>query len=273
MAQVLITDTKLDTLAEGIAVKSGATLPLTLDQMITEVSGITTAGAADTWSWMGKNPYHIGQIYSGDFTLANTTFSSWTASTTSARMIASAVATTANVQMDLYDYYIRWQYDCNYAYVAGAPETKKLLRTFAANWQEAHRRPYGIDNFISMSDYYNYALTALSANVYQIYKNASGVMTWTTTTAYGVIPALTAAAFDKTTGTSSINTTLTIKTPSIYVRCTTAGAAYFNTTAPQYIDTTGTTIKIRGDLYRVDKDSSDLKAMYLEAIQLYSNPL
>ena len=58
---------------------------------------VTYNGTADTWSWMGKNPYHIGQIYSGDFTLANTTFSSWTASTTSARMIASAIATTAHV--------------------------------------------------------------------------------------------------------------------------------------------------------------------------------
>ena len=273
MAQVLITDTKLDTLAEGIAVKSGATLPLTLDQMISEVSGITTAGTADTWSWMGKNPEHLGQIYSGDFTLANTTFSTWTASTTSARMIASAVATTANVQMDQYDYYIRWQYDCHYAYTAGAPGTKQPIRTFAAQWQEAHCRPYGTASFTTMDDLYNYALTAVSANTYLVYHNASGNVTWTTQASYGIVPLLTAQTFGKASGTSSLSTTLTIKSPGVYIRCTPSTSAYFNTTCPQYLDANNTTIKIRGDLYRVDKDTSDLKQMYAESVYLYAHPL
>lgn len=273
MAQVLITDTKLDTLAEGIAVKSGATLPLTLDQMISEVSGITTAGTADTWSWMGKNPEHLGQIYSGNFTLANTTFSTWTASTTSARMIASAVATTANVQMDQYDYYIRWQYDCSYAYTASAPGTKQPIRTFGAQWQEAHRRPYGTASFTTLDDLYNYAVNAITTNIYMIYHNASSAITWTTTSTNGIVPYMTTPTFGKTSGTSSISTTLTIKTPGIYIKCTTAGSAYFNTTCPQYLDANNTIMKVRGDLYRVDKDTSDLKAMYLESLYLYSNPL
>lgn len=44
MTQVLITDTKLDTLAQTISAKSGATLPLTLDEMTTAVSNIVIGG-------------------------------------------------------------------------------------------------------------------------------------------------------------------------------------------------------------------------------------
>lgn len=42
MAQVLITDTKLNSLAQRIAAKSSAALPLTIDQMISTVNNMTT---------------------------------------------------------------------------------------------------------------------------------------------------------------------------------------------------------------------------------------
>jgi len=46
MAQVLITDTKLDNLAQVISSKSGAILPLTIDEMATAVAAIDTGGTA-----------------------------------------------------------------------------------------------------------------------------------------------------------------------------------------------------------------------------------
>ena len=46
MTQVLITDTKLDTLAQHIASKAEVSLPLTIDQMVTTVDGIEVGGAA-----------------------------------------------------------------------------------------------------------------------------------------------------------------------------------------------------------------------------------
>ena len=46
MAQVLITDTKLDNLVQTISNKSGATLPLTIDEMMTVVAAIETGGTA-----------------------------------------------------------------------------------------------------------------------------------------------------------------------------------------------------------------------------------
>lgn len=48
MAQVLITDTKLDNLAQAVSNKSGVTLPLTIDEMATAVAGISTGGITPT---------------------------------------------------------------------------------------------------------------------------------------------------------------------------------------------------------------------------------
>lgn len=48
MSKVLITRSKLDGLASTIAAKSGATLPLTIDQMDAAVDGIVVGGGVDT---------------------------------------------------------------------------------------------------------------------------------------------------------------------------------------------------------------------------------
>ena len=48
MAQVLITDTKLDNLAQTVSNKSGVALPLTIDEMATAVAGISTEGITPT---------------------------------------------------------------------------------------------------------------------------------------------------------------------------------------------------------------------------------
>lgn len=48
MSKVLITRSKLDGLATTIAAKSGATLPLTIDQMDAAVDGIVVGGGVDT---------------------------------------------------------------------------------------------------------------------------------------------------------------------------------------------------------------------------------
>ncbi len=46
MSKVAVTKSKLDTLASSISVKSGESLPLTLDEMKTAVDGIQTGGTA-----------------------------------------------------------------------------------------------------------------------------------------------------------------------------------------------------------------------------------
>lgn len=58
MSQVLITKSKLDTLASTIASKSGATLPLTIAEMQTAVDGISTGGTLTTKSISANGTYN-----------------------------------------------------------------------------------------------------------------------------------------------------------------------------------------------------------------------
>lgn len=221
----------------------------------------------DPLAWLGQNPKYLGQIYAADYTLAGTAFNTWTPSTTAKDIIATANGTAFTADLANYEYFLRWRTDFECVTNSGATLKAQLIKQIGSQWQTIHKRPYGLARFVTMTDYQNYCATIVSASVYVIYYNTNGTQTWTTSNSYGIYPTLTAAALSATTGDTI---TVTPACPKVSARCY---SSYFATARASEVDKAASTIRIRGDLYRVDKNWTELKKMYCDAIEMYSNPI
>lgn len=222
-------------------------------------------GDAD-FSWLGKNVEYLGAIYSHNYTLSDTTYASWTPST-SAKSILSAKTVSPVVAINLadYEYAIRWNTDIHIAY--DGTETLKTLtnRHMMDGWQMIFKRANSLANIQADNLVGNTCISLSSANLIDYY-SSSGSHTYAYGVSYSIYPALTTATF--ASGTSN-NTNLTIKAPSISVRCSNT---YFSTANAAKVDTANSTIKIRGYLYRY-KSGGVLRNLYSLQNHLWANPI
>lgn len=235
--------------------------------------GITALGAngelitgTASHSWMGDNPELLSTVYMLDTTLDKTSFDEWTASTTAGTVKESEDCTAVKLNLTDYEYYLEWTWCIDLHQIDGATMAAMPDRTYGEFYQVVHQRPYGLANFETMNDAYNYCTAMFTSSAYNIYYNKSGTHTWTSTL-YGVYCTNTAGGLSST---SSLTPNLTPKSPAITARC---NASYFATARKAEIDSANSTIKVVGKLYRVDRDSSPIKNMYMNAVRLYSHPL
>ena len=218
-------------------------------------------------TWMGDNCTLLNNnLFSQDIKLSATSFDSWTASTTAGTILAAQNGTVTKIDLENYEYYLEWTWCIDLKQTDGATMKAMPDRTYGVFYQVVHQRPYGLANFETEEDTYNYCTTLFISSQYNIYYNTSGTHTWTTTM-YGVYCTNTAGTVSST---SSLTPNLTPKSPAITARC---NASYFATARKTEIDSAKSTIKVVGKLYRVDRDSSPIKNMYMNAVHLYSHPL
>ncbi len=218
-------------------------------------------------AWMGLEAEHVGQLYNASYTLADTDFASWTPSTTAKAIIASTSLSTFSANMAEYEYWLRWRFDYESVLNEGATLKIQVDKEFGSLWQNLHRRPYGLANFETLTDSYNYCTSAFTGATYTVYWNSSGTHTWTSGISYGFYGVLTAATFSSTTNTT-VN--VTPKTPVINARCSTT---YVSTARAKEIDKDKSTIVVTGDLYRVKRGTSPVRRFYRSALEMYSDPL
>lgn len=216
-------------------------------------------------AWMGPDAEYMGQIYEHTYPLDQTTYPSWTPSTSAKAIKATTTAGTFQADMENHEYLLRWRVEIDVALKEGATKKVQVERYCASFWQSIHRRPYGFDK-IEAEDYnYNYCTNLITSSSYLSYYNSSGARTWTTGISYGIYAAPTAAAFSST---GADNPTVTIKTPTINARCSTT---YFATARAAEVDQANTTIHIRGDLYRTRHGSSVVRNTYGDAIRVFND--
>lgn len=218
-------------------------------------------------AWLGVEAEHVGQLYHASYTLADTDFATWTPSTTAKAIIASKNLSTFSANMSQYEYWLEWRFDYESVLNDGATTKAQVDRQFGSLWQNLHRRPYGLNNFETLTDSYNYCASAFTGATYTIYWNTSGAHTWTSGISYGFYGALTAATFSSTTATT-VN--VTPKTPVINARCSNT---YMTTARAKEINQDESTIVVTGDLYRVKKGTSTVRHFYRSALEMYNNPL
>ena len=106
---------------------------------------------AEAWSWLGVEPKYVDTIVSDTFTLADTDFAEWTASTTAHTLKATANATTFKADMANHAYALRWRWQADVKRVAGA--TTKAIPEWQCGeiWQLLFRRPNSVATLIADS--------------------------------------------------------------------------------------------------------------------------
>lgn len=218
--------------------------------------------------WMGPNAVHVGTIYSKDYTLADTGFNTWTPSTTATVIVATgAVSQTQVVDLEHYEYLVRWRCEFINALKSGATKKAQIEKQLGSHWQSIHRRPYGLDNITSLTDSRNYCTNTYATSTLLVYWNTSGTKTWTTTNSYGIYQTYQAATLSSNT---SLTPTVTFNYPSISARCY---SSYFSTTRAAEVDKANATVKIRGDLYRIDAGFGWTRGFYRDAYAMYGTPV
>ena len=219
------------------------------------------------YTWMGKNAEFMSNFYTYSGKLSNTTYSSWTPSTSAGSILATTNCQTFVADMTKYEYIIEWLWCVQMAYPDGQTYKACTDRNFGTMYQAIMRRPYGLDNFASQNWAYNYCTTDYTGSGYCIYWSTGGSKSWTSSQ-YGVyVSGVTAAGISST---SSNTPTITPKRPVVSAKC---NSSYYSTTRAGEVDSANTTIKIVGNLYRVDINTTDMHYQWAKAINMYNNPL
>lgn len=191
-------------------------------------------------------PELIEEIYdSGSIKLADTSFDTWTPSTTASSIRSSQTAGTFSAHMGEYEYLIKWEFGFNAVTVSGATLKAQILYEGADQWQALHKRPSTWAN-IQADNFNGNACSTYYTVPFLRYWNTSGTLTYTHSISYGIYPVLVASTFASSTAD---NTTVTLKTPSVSARC---NASYFATARAPQLDKDLSTFRLVGKLYRIE---------------------
>ena len=214
-------------------------------------------------AWLGANATLIKTLTLPDVKLSNTSFASWTPSTTATDIQASRNAGTFTATNAAnYDYYILWESVIKFEYSSGTVDKAKPLYLSAIHIQGIIRRPSSYPNIQAQS--YNNTINAsvfTAGNFLRYYGSTQGTLSYTWSTSYGMYGTITAATVSSTTATSP---TITCNSPKITARCSTT---YMSTSNAALIDQTNTVIKQKCKVYRVEK-SSFLQGCYEQVVRL-----
>ena len=250
-----------------ITLKAPAT-NITAENIKKDINILGVTGSYETpYTWQGAHAEFVSQFYTWSGKLSDTTYASWTPSTSAGSILATVTCPTFVADMTKYEYLIEWLWYVQMAYPDGQTYKACTDRNFGTMYQVIMRRPYGLDNFASQNWAYNYCTNDYTGSGYCFYWTTGGANSWTTSQ-YGVyVSALTAGALSST---SSNTPTITPKRPVVSAKC---HSSYFSTTRAGQVDTEKTTIKIVGNLYRMDINTSNLHYQWAKAINMYNNPL
>ena len=249
---------------------AGATYPDVPSIIIPKSGGGTNEyfDMSKNYSCLGLNAYKFPDpIYTATFKLSDTNYSTAEHTTSAKSILATANVTTFVPDLANYEYMIEWLWYTNMVYNEGQVYKACVERTYGTGYQLIMRRPYGLVNFESQNWAYNYCTTDYSTSMYTIYWNTSGNKTWTTS---GYAPYLSSITAGALSSTSSNTPTVTVKRPVFSIKC---HDTYFTVANSNNVDTTNSTIKIVANLYRIDKNTSNLHYQWATACNMYNNPL
>ena len=216
------------------------------------------------WNFKGWHPYLMNEnLYTGSFKLSQTTFPDWTPSTTASVILATTNVSYLSAHLDLYEYLIHWQATCDAVFPTGTTMKAAPFREIADIWQCIIKRPNSLQN-IEATNFNGNACLTLSTTPLNVYYNSDGNKTYTYSISYGIYPAAVAATFSNSTSDAP---SVTIKRPTFSARCS---SSYFSTARAGQIDQDKTTLKIHGELWRVDKGAVE-RSLYDSLIDLYNN--
>lgn len=230
---------------------------------VSQYASASVAVPATPTSYLGTNPVKIADYATQTVALSNTDFATWTPSTTYTTIYASSNVGTAVLDLLNYNYNIVWFFDIEYKYDGTESSASKALRTCQSMQQSIYKNPNGLTALSAQNFNGNYCTTLFTAGLIDYY-NASSAQKLTYTTSVAAYLYATAATFSNSTSNTP---TLTVKTPSIRFVC---NNTYLSTSNCAKIDKANTKFTLRGELWRVDKDSV-MQGMYGNIVNLYND--
>lgn len=257
----VVSDTSLESIADAIRAKGG-----TSDALIYPTEFLSAVRAlpqmTSEFRWLGADVELVKTFDPITKKLSETTFATWTPSTTASDILATAdVGTFAVSDFSVYEYYILWE--CKMPIVAAASATKKALPVFvvSSQAQAIYKRPSSWANLEAHNFNGNVCTSLATGTFMRYYGSTTNTLTYTWGTSYGFYFTLTAATFSSTT---AANPTVTVKSPKVTARC---NASYMSTTNAGLIDQDKTVITIQAKVYRA-KAPSVFHGNYANVIKL-----
>lgn len=215
------------------------------------------------WSYLGANPVKVLDIAETETALSTTGFNTWTPSTTSATIVNSSSAGSLALDMATYEYVILWFFDVTILYDGTETNKAKLLRSLQILRSDIIKRP-STPSLLIAKDYNANSNAVFSAAGYGIidYYDTSSVNR-VAYSAFGLFPYHAVSTFSNNTSNTP---TLTIMTPFIRAQC---NNTYLSTANAGKIDKENTKIKLRGEVWRVDKRGV-MGEMYKNIVDMYN---
>lgn len=177
------------------------------------------------------------------FKLKNTSFASWTPSSTAAVILATQeLGTFTATNLASNDYWTRVKVFVDVVYNEGTSTAKGMFKKMVCdNWYGITRRASNVTNLNAGTRNYNVAESVTNTYIINYY-NTSWTISYSS--AYGIYPSNTAPAVSSTSATSP---TITVKSPVINAKC---NATYFSTAMAGNVDQENSTITFVGEVYR-----------------------
>lgn len=229
---------------------------------VTQYASASVNVPSVTTSYLGTNPVKIADYATQTVALSNTNFATWTPSTKATDIYASSNAGTAVLDTSNYDYEIIWFFDISFVY-DGTESGARIRRQCLSIRQSIYKSPSNL-TYLSNKDYnYNRCTTLFTSGLVDYY-NSSNALALSYTISVGIFPSATACTYSSNTSNTP---TVTIKTPKISAVC---HNTFLTTTNCAKIDKANTKFTLRGELWRVDKDSA-MQGMYRNIVELYNS--
>lgn len=204
-------------------------------------------------AWLGAGAEIIAtDFYSKVDTLNNTTYPSWTPSSTAQVIVSTQTLSDAKftaTDLDEYAYYIEYWCGVDIVYT-GSPTQKALpLLGRSAMISEIGRRPGSWTAIGSNTFATNTNMNFPAYSFLRYYGTTTGTVTYTWTASYGLYFGMPTHTISNTTADSPV---ITPKTPTLSARTSTT---YMSTTNAGLIDQANTKFWILGKyIYRVKRD-------------------
>ena len=230
---------------------------------VTQYASADVSIPATSTSYLGTNPVKIADYATQTVALSSTSFATWTPSTTYTTIYASSNVGTVVLDLANYNYILLWFFDIEYKYDGTESSESKALRTCQCLQQSIYKNPNGLTALSNQNFNGNYCTTLSTVGLIDYY-NTSSVPKLTYTNSVAAYLNATAATFSNSTSNTP---TLTVKTPSIRFVC---NNTYLSTANCAKIDKANTKFTLRGELWRVDKDSV-MQGMYRNIVELYNS--
>lgn len=237
----------------------GASYPDVPSVLLPQTGGGTAEFFADKAGWFGTNAELVKELDTINWTLADTSYSSWTPGTSQTSIKAAQDYGTFVADLANYEYVVVFDVYIGLSYPSNVTAVPRVMANVGSLMNLVAKRPSQYQYLVDKN--YN-ANANQNTNIYlNDYVNSSGSRAMAVGNTYGIYATAANVAYSSST---SDTPTVTVKTPTIYARC---NASYFSTGAAA--DVNGANIYIKGRVYRVDKWSNMISAMYKRTIDLY----